>query len=98
MTTAEFQDWANSRTIYQNGNVDLCDEAGEVTKHSTADRLYRIWWADGSRQTVFAHDEAEDMARRFNFDADLVSPGCDFYLLDDDGERVGGVVFEGWIS
>ena len=94
----ELQDWKGERTIISltNGtDVELCGVS--VATHPASKRLYRIWWADGSAQTLFRTDEADKMADRFGFDARLVNPGCDIRIEDQDGDQTGGVVFEGWL-
>ena len=55
------------------------------------DLIYRIWFVDGS-ETIFTHKEREEYGKRFGFDASKLGPRSDIYLLDEDGEVVGGVV------
>lgn len=52
--------------------------------------FYEIWWADGSKRTLFKPAEITNYAEQFDFDAkDLVENGeVDFI---DDGQIIGGV-------
>ena len=57
-------------------------------------KMYRIWftYTPIDQQPVFTERETAEYAARFDFDPHLVKPGCDFPLLDELGEQIGGVV------
>ena len=56
-------------------------------------RMYRIWFRDGSVFT-FAGKDAEEIAGRYGFYLEDLGPGCDIELHDDNNEVIGGVVEE----
>jgi hypothetical protein len=56
-------------------------------------RVYRIWFDDGSRET-FSAGSAEEFANRYGFNTAALGADCDFALYDESGEAIGGVVEE----
>lgn len=55
---------------------------------------YRIWFLDGSR-VLFRGDQISTHAERFGFDPSALLSDGEVDLIDEDGQVVGGVMFEG---
>tara|TARA_R100001443_G_C3231421_1_gene148486 strand:+ start:96 stop:290 length:195 start_codon:yes stop_codon:yes gene_type:complete len=58
-------------------------------------KLYRMWWRDGSDQTMFGEDDIGKMALRYGFDPNDLWMNGEITFTDGDGDDVGGVVTDG---